>query len=182
MYALTAITAVLAVGLGTQYVSQTDFDVPGAPVTSTTVSSMQETIDGLSIDAKFPAALPQNLIFEKSEVTSDGKSADIHYSNGELDAVYHLESMKRNPLTHIDIALNPVTITVEENGVLVSEKTVEQGIRDYSKIKVGQTEAVIVPSDDNEDAKIAWYENGVLYTFSADLSDQEFTNILKSVQ
>ncbi|QMU55032.1 MAG: DUF4367 domain-containing protein [Nitrosopumilus sp.] len=181
MYAMAAVMVALVFTVNGY--SETSNVLPGAPVIeSTQKTSMQDTIDSLKMDVGIPTYLPNNVEFEQSSVAKDGKSAEIIFSNEDLKVEYYVQKIEQNPIDSIDISPEPITITVEKDGKIVSEKQYDQGNSEYVKTTIRGISAIIVPGDINDDPKIAWYENGILYSISAEVSDQELIRMGNSIQ
>lgn len=165
-------------------VSSTDYLMnPGAPQSvEIQKSSMEETISSLNMDVKIPTYLPDNMLFETSEVARDGKSANIVFSNESMKIEYYLQETSFNAIKSLDTPTENIVVTVHQDGEFVSSTEYPQTGKELKRLVINGVDGVFVEGDENSSATTSWYANGVFYNISGDLSEEQLIRISNSIQ
>ena len=183
LYAVATISVVMVFALSFDTTKNTEF-YPGSPqyLESQEKQSMQETVESIKLDVNIPVSLPSNLAFDRSYVDESGTMATIFFSNESKEIEYYIQQSNFDPKTLITHPVKPVTITVEENGEVVSVSQHSQ-TGDISSLKIVKSngmEAVYAENADHGESRLAWNDNGIFYAISGDLTEKELVQIWES--
>lgn len=185
MYAVAVIAVAMVFSMNVN--PTTEFQTPSAPIgAETEKTNLQDTISSLKIDVKIPTYLPDNLVFEKSNVDRTGTSANIVFSNESVKLDYYVQQSSFNAIAALDAEHKVKTIKSEvkigDKVVKTSERSQTGDLSQLKKFSFNGVDAIYLPGNDRQSAKVASYSNGIFYQVSGDLSEKELVKIWESTQ
>jgi len=159
------------------------YEIPGVPHNPTTnQNSTAEIITALRIPVTMPTYLPNGVVFESGHAATDGQSAHVIFSNGNMTVEYSVQKTTFNPLQSRHTSVLPIVVTVIDQGKVVSVTEHSQTDSDYVVTTMNGVEALIVEGDIDDSRKIVWYDNNdIFHIISADISHAELIRIGNSM-
>lgn len=206
VFVSSALVAVLAVierltSLGISEQETQSGNRPGIPLSAmlTEKNTISETVDLVDFRVAIPTHLPNSVVFEKGFASNSKDQVTLIYSNpkkssnivdrgieaSEGSVIYTVRLQETNPLLYKDIQPNPIKVITKDSNGNVTTKIIPQKLAEYADTMVNDMEAVVETVDAEHGKnlpRLGWWNDGLLYTISADLSNDELVKIAESIQ
>jgi hypothetical protein len=147
---------------------------------------------------KTPKTLPDKTEMLQVYVSKDGRYATVLYSNPSIKTIpeslhddlphaqikLFMEGRHDNPIDSLEKGLPPLKIEIIDQGKAEQTTYVEQ-LLPFSKVMVNNVKGALFEPDESKRISVPvlwWWENGTLYSLTADLPKTELVRIAESME
>ncbi len=161
--------------------------------------SLEQAKQMATFKLKTPKSLPTETDLLQTYISEDGRYATVLYSNPAMKTITEsvvsdmpkaqlkifMEERKDNPIPSLEEGLPPLKIEIIDQGKVEQTKFVEQPLPKFSKVMVNNVEGVLFTPDEGKRifiSTLSWWEDGTLYSVTADLSESKLIQIAESME
>jgi len=161
--------------------------------------SLEQAMQMATFKVKTPKSLPTETDLLQVYISENGRHATVLYSNPTIKTITEsvgsdmpkaqlkifMEERKDNPIPSLEDGLPPLKIEIIDQGKVEQTKFVEQPLPKFSKVMINNVEGVLFTPDESKHifiSTLSWWEDGTLYSITADLPEPELIQIAESME